>query len=435
MGGGRTNEPLSSMNVGGQAVLEGVMMRSPGALAIALRQKDGRILVKDATWASLAGKAKFLRWPFFRGALVFGEALYNGMAAMRFSAEQMEIDQGDDESDAPRSGPSALSSALLAPWLLANAASDDPSHPPVPAPAPVPVSVPVSAPVSAPAPAPVSAPVSAPVPVPATAAAPAQASRMGRIGVYLTMALGVVFALFVFKGLPHLLTWALTTALNTGITVASPWFHLIDGAVKAAVFVGYIVLIGRLPDIKRVFEYHGAEHKVIWSWERGRGLTVAGAQAQSRRHPRCGTSFLLIVILVSIAVFAATFPFLQRYVTFFDSSLLNALVYIVVKVPLMLPVAGIAYEIVRFSGRRAGQAWVRPLIWPGLAMQGLTTREPADDQVEVALAALRRALWRERVQAAGGAAGAPAGEVASYARAEDIPLPDSGIEAAFPAAA
>ena len=397
------------------------MMRSPKSLAIAIRRRNGEIRVRDAEWKSVAHRVPLLRKPFLRGGVVFLEALMNGMTAMRFSAEQMELDEmgeaedgggatpsvspGPDSDASAASGSTAstsilstlgrtLSSLLLMPWLLATGGGGG---------------------------------------------APVDKDKEGGEAlskgmVMLTLLLGIALAVAIFKGLPHLLTYLLLDVLGTGLTVESPVFHLIDGAIKACVFVGYILLISRMPDIKRVFQYHGAEHKVIWAWESGAGLTVDAAQKQTRFHPRCGTSFLLIVILVSVAVFAAVFPIIQPYVTFFESSLLNNLVYILVKLPLMFPIAGIAYEAVRFSGMHSNKSFVRPLIWPGLAMQRLTTNEPDDSQVEIALAALRRALWREQ-EAREGRTGTDESEILTFNSAEEIPLPAEGIEAAYPAAA
>jgi uncharacterized protein YqhQ len=198
--------------------------------------------------------------------------------------------------------------------------------------------------------------------------------------------LSVLFALGLFVGLPHLLTWLLGFETNTLA------FHLVDGLFKVVILVAYIGVIGLVPEIKRVFMYHGAEHKTIWAYERGLELTVENARAQSRFHPRCGTSFLVLVILVSVFLFAV----LLRY-PLSTTPLVDHLLKILIKVPLMFPVAGLAYEGIKLSGRYRGHSLVKVLVAPGLVLQNLTTREPDDSQVEVAILALRKTLWRERV--------------------------------------
>jgi uncharacterized protein YqhQ len=188
--------------------------------------------------------------------------------------------------------------------------------------------------------------------------------------------------------------------VGTGLALETTGFafHLVDGVFKALIFLGYLGLISRLPDIRRVFEYHGAEHKSIWAYESGEELTVENAARHSRLHPRCGTSFLLIVLLVSIVLFAAVFPFIPRLA---QNGLLNQLAMIAIKLPLMLPVAGIAYELQRWSSRPNCPRLIKWLVAPGLLMQRITTQEPSSDQLEIALAALRRALALEKGQASG----------------------------------
>jgi uncharacterized protein YqhQ len=142
-------------------------------------------------------------------------------------------------------------------------------------------------------------------------------------------------------------------------------------------------------DIRRVFEYHGAEHKSIYCFESGQELTVANARAYSRLHPRCGTAFLLVVLVISILIFTLVFPFLPRLA---EAGWLNQLLQIVLKTSLMLPIAGLSYEVIRLAGKRGGKGIWGALLWPGLQMQRLTTKEPSDDQIEIALTALREAV-------------------------------------------
>ena len=313
-------------NVGGQAVIEGVMMRSPRCLAVAVRRANGEIVIKEDRWVSVWEKLRFLRWPFFRGGVVFFEALHNGIKALSFSAAQAGLESEEGEAE-PSSG------------------------------------------------------------------------EMSKMAVTLTIAFSLVVGFAVFAALPHFVTWLTglwlgSDALQSGTSVS---FHLVDGAIKIAVFVAYLALISRMPDIRRVFQYHGAEHKSIYCYENGEDLTVENARRYTTFHPRCGTSFVLIVLLISIVMFSIVFPLLPVPT---GSAVLNQVIYVFIKIPLMFPVAGVAYELVRMSGRHANHPLVRVLTWPGLMLQRITTKEPTDAQLEIALVALQKALWRERVGAA-----------------------------------
>jgi uncharacterized protein YqhQ len=203
----------------------------------------------------------------------------------------------------------------------------------------------------------------------------------GAIGRMMGTALVLVLAFFVV--LPHLLTWLL------GFKPETVTFHLVDGGIKLAVLVAYVGGISFLPDIRRVYQYHGAEHKAIAAYEAGEPLTVASARAHSRFHPRCGTSFLLIVILASVLIFAVT---LKTRIA--QPAILDHLVKILIKLPLMLPIAGISYEVIKLAGRWPRSPLVRVLLAPGLWLQRLTTREPDEPQLEIALTAVGRTLAR-----------------------------------------
>lgn len=298
--------------VGGQAVIEGVMMRAPRALAVAVRRPDGSIVLKEDAWISLAERVAFLRWPFLRGSLVLLESVYNGLTALNFAAAQAE---GGAESP------------TLTP-----------------------------------------------------------ANRAG------TIALAFVIAAALFIGLPHLLAFGSGEAFGQALQIQSFAFHALDGAFKLLIFVGYVYLIGRIPEVARVFQYHGAEHKVVNVYENNLPLTVENARRFTTFHARCGTSFVLFVLVLSIFMFAVVLPFVPMISTV---PILNHLALIGLKVPLMIPLAGLAYEINRYAARHPGQFWVQALVQPGRWMQRLTTREPDDDQLEIALAAMQAALRRE----------------------------------------
>lgn len=209
----------------------------------------------------------------------------------------------------------------------------------------------------------------------------------------LTMGVAIGAALLLFVVLPHLFSMFMKwCGLGGGVNDFS--FHAWDGGFKLAMFLGYLVAISFVPDIRRVFEYHGAEHKSIWSWETTGTLTPAAARGFSRLHPRCGTAFLLFVLAVSIALFAVLVPVLLKLYAPGDYWLKHAYI-ISLKLVLMVPVSCLSYELIRFAGKFHENGLCKILCWPGLAMQLLTTKEPDDSQLEVALAALKGALDKE----------------------------------------
>ncbi len=308
--------------IGGQAVLEGVMMRSPKSFVVAVRRPDQQIVVREQAWETLLGGIKPLRWPFLRGAIVLIESLWNGMSALNFSAEQaMPEESGAAAAKAPREATGKEKAALAG-----------------------------------------------------------------------TMALSLTMGLALFVGAPHLLTWLAGAALGIPLDTRSFAFHAVDGVFKAAIFVGYLTFISRLPEIRRVFEYHGAEHKAIWAYESEQPLTPESAAKFTTLHPRCGTSFILIVLALSILVFAAVFPFVPRVS---PNALVNQLAMIGIKLPLMFPLAGLSYELQRLSAKKGAPRLLQWAVAPGLLFQRITTREPSREQLEIAVVALGRALARE----------------------------------------
>ncbi len=315
--------------VGGQAVIEGVMMRSPHSFAVAVRRPDNSIVVREREWLSFSQKLSFLRWPLLRGATMLVESLYNGMSALQFSAEQATGGVNSGTATVAESYPNGkrLDMSLLG-----------------------------------------------------------------------TMVVSMVLGIFLFKGVPHFAAFALGEFLghdgHSALPITSSAFHLVDGAIKMSVFVGYILLISRFSDVKRIFMYHGAEHKSVHTFERGLELDVANARIQSTAHPRCGTSLILLVIAVSILVFALILPLIPPVSS---NNIIQSLFTLAIKIPLMLPIAGIAYEFQRAAAKYPNNILVKAFISPGMLMQRLTTTEPTDDQLEVSLTALRKALWRENI--------------------------------------
>jgi uncharacterized protein YqhQ len=322
------------------------MMRAPRSLAIAVRRPDGTIVVREDAWVSIWERLTFLRWPLIRGSVVLVESLYNGIQALNFSASQVEPESSAEGRKAGSNGATATATATATSRAGTRSSS--------------------------------------------SGAPSSEARGIGsRAG---TIALSFALAIALFVGLPHLLTWGAAGVTGIQLDLESFGFHLVDGIFKILIFVGYIVGISRIPEIRRVFQYHGAEHKVVNAYENGEALTVENARHWTTFHARCGTSFVLFVLVLSIFMFAAVFPFVPKVSSV---ALLNHAAMIAIKVPMMLPLSGIAYEINRYASKHPGQLWVQSIVLPGRLMQKLTTREPTDDQLEIALSAMRAALRRE----------------------------------------
>ena len=282
--------------MGGQAVVEGVMMRGARTWAVAVRDPDGHIEV--ATHDVPNWSERWVKVPVVRGVMALAESLGLGFKALGWSAERQVP---EDER---------ISSRAMG-W---------------------------------------------------------------------TMAIALIFFTAVFILLPSLVNRGASDALG----VSGFAYHLLEGAIRLAIFIGYLVLIAQLKDIKRVFEYHGAEHKAIAAYENGAELTPESAQRFSTEHVRCGTNFLLTVMLVTIVVYA----FVGR----------PSLPWMIVSRIVLIPViAGLSYEVIRFAAKHMDKRWVRALMRPGLALQRLTTRQPSLDQLEVAIASLRAAMTAEQL--------------------------------------
>ncbi len=224
------------------------------------------------------------------------------------------------------------------------------------------------------------------------ASLPVKQGALTKSAIVLSMITALGIGVFMFVVLPHLLTDFISRHYLSGFGVDSFKFHFVDGLIKMTIFISYILAISQMNDIKRVFQYHGAEHKSIYTYEHHQTLDVAHARVESRFHPRCGTSFILTLILASILVFSAFFPLLPRPHL---NPILTSLLFSVIKIPLMLPIVGVSYEFIRYMGANNTPGWLRLLSKPGLWMQNLTTKEPDESQLEVGLASLKACLWRE----------------------------------------
>ena len=286
------------LSVGGQAVIEGVMMRGPGRIAVAVRKADGEIAVDAKPASSISDTYTILKKPFLRGVVSLVESLMYGMKALSYSA-QASGEEDENMGDAEMAG---------------------------------------------------------------------------------TIAFSVALAIGLFVVLP-------TSAMKLLQLIGVPAFllNICEGLLRLGIFLTYIWAISRQKDIQRVFQYHGAEHKTIYTYEHGLPLRVENVRPFSTLHPRCGTNFLMIVMLISIFIFAfLCWPSLWER--------------ILSRILLMPVVAGISYEIIRFAGKHMDKPWVRTAILPGLCLQKLTTREPDDDQIEVAIASLKAVLPPEEIK-------------------------------------
>jgi uncharacterized protein YqhQ len=327
--------------IGGQAVLEGVMMRAPWSFSVVVRRADGTLLVRERAMDRVVRGAS--RWPFVRGVASVAESLRLGSEALRFSVEQMERDLAGTAQAGPGVGIlGAFTVALLA-MVTGNGES----------------------------------------PVPAK-------ERDGRrAGTWLMLVVAVGF----FVAIPQVAAAAVNRWLGLSLAVQSGGFQVLTGVFKLAVVVGYLLLIRRVPDIRRLFQYHGAEHKTISTYEAGEPLTVAAARPKTTMHPRCGTTFLVMVALVSILVFVCIGAALPRIHT--GSALLDNLAFFAEKLPFLPVIAAVTFELQRLLARYASTGPLRFLLAPGFLVQRITTAEPTDDQLEVALASLRATLFRE----------------------------------------
>jgi uncharacterized protein YqhQ len=281
--------------IGGQAVLEGVMMRGVSVWAVACRTPEGEIQITSEPIVSWAKRSRILRLPVIRGVVALAESLKIGFRALAISANAQLADEEEPQE----------------------------------------------------------------------------------IGGF-TWGLTIFFSLVLAVGLFFVIPVGATSLIKDWLGSAL-LFWLVEGVLRTAIFIGYLALISKLPDLRRVFQYHGAEHKTISTFEAGDELTPANAFQYSRLHPRCGTSFLLIVMVLAIFVFAPIG--------------LPAWYWLVLSRILGIPlIAGLSYEVIKWAGKNRNKRWVRALMWPGLMLQNLTTREPDDDQLEVAIQSLKAVL-------------------------------------------
>ena len=306
------DKKIHKTSIGGQAVMEGVMMRGPKEIAIAVRKPDKEIIIEKRPVASVLQKNKFLKLPIIRGCISFFESMITGVKALMFSAEFFDI-EGEETTE-----------SKFDKWLEEKLGD-----------------------------------------------------KIKDVVIYFSVILSIILSVGLFFMLPNFI--AELIAKITPMEVEGTLRTLIEGAVRLVIFLTYLLLVSQMKDIKRVFMYHGAEHKTIHTYERGADLTVENARESCRLHPRCGTSFLIFVMVISILVFMV----IPKGLSWWQRA--------VFKILLLPVVAGISYEIIKLAGRH--ENWFTKLISkPGMWLQYITTKEPDDSQLEVAIASLKAVL-------------------------------------------
>lgn len=304
-----TNPRLAT--VGGQAVLEGVMMKGRQWFAVASRLENGSIKVHKEQWTSVRKKYKILDIPIVRGAVNFVEMMLLSFRTLSISAEALGIDDIEPETKFEK-------------WLDRHFGD-----------------------------------------------------KLMNAVMTVASVLGVALAMFLFMWLPSFLVKTIDTALGG---ILGPFKALCEGVIKILIFIGYMLAVSRMPDIHRTFMYHGAEHKTIFCYEAGLPLTVENVKKQKRFHPRCGTSFIFVMLILSILIFSLPFVTWE-----------NTLLRVLTKLALLPFVVGIGFEFIMYAGKHTNLC-TRVLSWPGLMMQRITTQEPDDSMIECAIAALKTAL-------------------------------------------
>jgi uncharacterized protein YqhQ len=319
-------------SIGGQAVIEGVMMRSPNAFVVAVRKPDGQIRLRRDQWFGLSQKLNFMKKPFLRGIVMLIEAMANGIVSLNYSANI------------------AMEEELKAEALKKGKTLEE-------------------------------------------FEAAQKKTESIDWATFLTIITSFAFGMGLFVFVPHAATEGLNQWLTLGWNLDGFFFHFVDGIIKACVFVSYIWLISFIPDIRRVFQYHGAEHKAISTFEAGEELLIENAKKYKTLHPRCGTSFIFFLLFISIIIFSCLFAFIP--VGEGLSIVPKHMLAVCLKICFMIPIAGIAYEIIKFAGKHAENSFCKALSFPGMMLQKLTTKEPSDDQLEVALSSIKAVLFLE----------------------------------------
>ena len=299
--------------VGGQAVMEGVMMRSPHSYCVAVRKSDGQIVTQESPLTKIGDRYPIFKLPVFRGLGTLGSAMWLGMRALKFSAD-CALESADGKEAAPKKE--------------------------------------------------------------------AGSKEVGSGGMIMQLLFSLVFMIALYKFVPLFIATQIGhhyQAVGGRLAI-----NLIDGTLRIAIFLGFMILLSRMPDMHRVFQYHGAEHKVVFNFESGKPVNVRNAQSFVTWHPRCGTSFLVVVLIIAMAVYAFL-PIDNFWLKF------------VSRIALLPLIVGLSYEVIRFAAKRRS-SFMSVLTTPGLWLQRVTTQPPSDAQAQVAIHALECAMELERAQ-------------------------------------
>ncbi len=330
-------------------------MRSPGSFSIVCRRRSGELVVRERPMTPTTG---FRTWPLVRGIATVGESLSLGSKALRWSADLYEADLAEEEEgktgdeagkkavSGKNKGVGVASALALSIVALATQTAEGPG------------------------------------------AFPDDEPKSRGILAYLP----ILFAIGLFVALPQAAAEGIDKLFGLGLEVMSAPYQAITGVAKLTIVIGYLLLIRRVAEIRRVFQYHGAEHKTISTYEAGEDLVVENARKKTTLHPRCGTTFLVMVALVSIVVFSLAGAYLPKAP---GGRVAESVGFFLMKLPLLPVIASITYEIQRVFARYCTTGPLRALLWPGFLVQKITTDEPDDGALEVALASLRATLWRE----------------------------------------
>jgi uncharacterized protein YqhQ len=314
-------DPAKPMQIGGQAVIEGVMMRAPGSVATAVRRANGDIVVQKLLFRSMVERFKLLNIPVIRGAIGLIDMMYLGIKTLNWSAEIAIIDEEAKEAKAKKRENGKVR----------------------------------------------------------------KPKGQTTVALVATLVVALALGIGIFFITPLLLTTHLFQLEQHALS-----FNLVAGVIRIAILLGYLGAISLMKDIQRLFQYHGAEHKTVFAFELSDSLVPQAVQTHSRFHPRCGTSFLLIVMFVAILSFSLLDSILIAWL-----GEMTLLIRLVTHLPLIPVVGGIAYEFIKFTAKHSATSWGKVLIAPGLWLQGITTKEPDESQLQVAIVALRCALGLE----------------------------------------
>src|SRR3989338_5959398 len=332
-------------NVGGQAVIEGVMMKSPNYVSVAVRKSDKKIIVKAVPYSSASKKYKILSWPFVRGIVTLFEMLILGITSLTISANEV-LDDIDDTKDENEEDKKSVNEKIK----------------------------------------------------PNKKVKANKPSKLKEELSVLSITFMIIFSLVFGIGLFVVAPYAITVLLGFHEEKNSLMFNFIDGIIKLFIFFAYLLAMSLMKDVRTVFQYHGAEHKAVNCYEAGLKLNVENCQKFSTKNPRCGTSFLLFVILLGVLVFS----FVPLIVTTIWPNIINLeliwrkLILISARLLFLFPLAAISYEFLKMTSKFSNYKIMKMLMLPGMLVQKITTKEPTNEMVEVAIKAIEDVLKKEK---------------------------------------